>query len=88
MKYNVHQTNRADNTGVVLIEIKKGDVLTGKEGVTLKARDDIPRNHKVALVDIGRDRPVVKYGETIGLAAEDIQAGSWVHTHNIKPAEV
>lgn len=29
-------------------------------------------------------RAVVKYGVTIGLAAEDLEPGQWVHCHNVK----
>ena len=46
------------------------------------AIDDIPVYHKVAAVDIKQSDPVVKYGETICLAAIDIKRGMHVHTHD------
>jgi altronate hydrolase len=85
MKYNLYLTYPEDNTGVVLQPIKKGETLSAKAGVTIIALDDIPENNKVAVADIGRGDSVKKYGEVIGVAGEDIKAGRWVHTHNIKP---
>jgi len=45
----------------------------------LALRDRVPQGHKVALVDIAADAPVVRYGIPIGHALRDIVAGSWVH---------
>jgi len=42
-------------------------------------RDKVPQGHKVALVDIAQGQPVTRYDVTIGIAASDIPAGSWVH---------
>ncbi len=41
--------------------------------------DRVPQGHKVALVDIAADAPVVRYGIPIGYAVDDIAAGTWVH---------
>ncbi|OGA99736.1 MAG: galactarate dehydratase [Burkholderiales bacterium RIFCSPHIGHO2_12_FULL_69_20] len=41
--------------------------------------DRVPQGHKVALVPIPAHAPVLRYGTTIGLARQDIAAGSWVH---------
>ena len=43
---------------------------------------DVPFGHKVALVPVEADEPVVKYGERIGRATAAIAPGEWVHTHN------
>ena len=45
----------------------------------LVLRDRIPQGHKVALVDLATDAPVLRYGIPIGYALRDIAAGSWVH---------
>jgi galactarate dehydratase len=42
-------------------------------------RDKVPQGHKVALVDIAKGQAVKRYDVTIGTAARDIAAGSWVH---------
>jgi altronate dehydratase small subunit len=44
----------------------------------------IPFGHKIALVDIEADQPVIKYGEVIGLATEKIARGQHVHVHNVE----
>ena len=46
--------------------------------------DDIPPNHKFAPVDIKAGEPIIKYGLNIGRASCDIQAGQYVHVHNIE----
>ena len=40
--------------------------------------------HKYALSDIAKGENVIKYGNPIGHATEDIKKGSHVHTHNMK----
>jgi altronate dehydratase len=47
-------------------------------------RDPIGLCHKFALHAIARGALVHKYGEAIGHATCDIQAGEHVHTHNLK----
>ncbi|MDP1686166.1 UxaA family hydrolase, partial [Hydrogenophaga sp.] len=42
-------------------------------------RDKVPQGHKVALVDLPKGSPVLRYGVPIGQALADIAAGSWVH---------
>jgi galactarate dehydratase len=46
--------------------------------------DRVPQGHKVALVDIAADAPVLRYGIAIGYALKDIPAGSWVHERLLK----
>ncbi len=53
-------------------------------GVCLDGSDKIPAGHKYALCPIACGETVIKYGEIIGRATQDIAAGEWVHTHNVK----
>ncbi len=53
-------------------------------GITLVGQGEIPAGHKFALRDIKKDEYVIKYGEIIGRATQDIKKGEWVHTHNVK----
>jgi galactarate dehydratase len=46
--------------------------------------DRVPQGHKVALVDIPADAPVLRYGTPIGHALKPIPAGSWVHERLLK----
>ena len=51
------------------------------EGITLI--EDIPMGHKVALRDIEKGVPVIKYGEPIGESTTRIARGTHVHIHNV-----
>ncbi len=72
----------ADNVVIVANDggLNAGVVLPS--GLVL--RDRVPQGHKVALVDIAADAPVLRYGIPIGSAAKPIAAGSWVHERLLK----
>ncbi len=76
--------NEADNVGVALEDVPAGAVMELSSGGSLSASTDVPFSHKVALKDLSRGDPLIKYGEVIGRAACDIRAGEWVHTHNLE----
>ena len=44
----------------------------------------VPSGHKVARRAIAQGEFVIKYGEIIGRATQDIAPGEWVHTHNLR----
>ena len=52
--------------------------------IQLKALQDIPIGHKVALKDMAVGDTVFKYGTDIGKVVEPIKAGQHAHVHNIK----
>ena len=83
MPSNVLIISPADNVAVALEPIPAGEEVIGA-GISLIARADIPKNHKVAIAAIAANQPVLKYGEPIGLARNDIAPGDWVHTQNLK----
>jgi altronate dehydratase small subunit len=62
-----------------MIEIRLGDKIT-----KINALDRIPFGFKVAIRDIGRGGPIIKYGESIGVASLDIKEGHLVHIHNLE----
>ena len=81
MKYiHIHP---ADNVAVALEDIQKGEQVA-VDGYSVVAGEDVARGHKIALTAIAEGEPIVKYGNTIALATQDIPAGAWVHTHNVK----
>ncbi|MCR4739081.1 MAG: altronate dehydratase family protein [Lachnospiraceae bacterium] len=83
MKYiKIHP---ADNVAVALEDMKKGDTV-GTDGSLIGLCEDISRGHKIALEDIPEGKPVIKYGNRIGIADRYIEKGSWVHTHNVRTA--
>ena len=67
--------------------IAKGDTVTyaaNGQDVSLTAAQDIIIYHKIAIRDIPKGEPVVKYGEHIGIASQDIRTGEHVHVHNVE----
>jgi hypothetical protein len=81
---NVIRIHPDDSVAVALQEMRIGEPLIGAGLGNVTVREDIMRNHKIALRDIPEDAPVIKYGETIGRASRPIRTGEWVHTHNLK----
>lgn len=75
--------NEIDNVAVALENITNGEVMT-LEGITLTAKEDIDKGHKIAFKDIAAGEDIVKYGFPIGRAMKNIYAGEYIHTHNIK----
>ena len=50
---------------------------------TITVHGDVPYGHKIALRDIAKGEPIMKYGESIGAASHDIKKGDYVHIHNM-----
>lgn len=73
-----------DNVGVALCPLTAGVAyrVIGR-GTTIQALADIPFGHKVALTTIAVGSDIVKYGEVIATAAQAIDTGAWVHSHNM-----
>ena len=87
MVVNALLMNLADNVVTTVTEIAKGDnvcFVKVSEHMILKAEEDIPYCHKVALEDIGRGSDVIKYGESLGHTVTAISKGCWVNDHNLK----
>ena len=80
---NAIQINAADNVAVALTPIALGEAPGGLGG-EVTALQAIPQGHKLALTDIPKGAPVIKYGSPIGFALQEIPAGSHVHTHNLR----
>ena len=68
-----------DNVAVACQPIVINEILAG--GTT--AQEVIPQGHKVAIADIKTGDVVVKYGQVIGRATQDIAIGNHVHSHNL-----
>lgn len=80
------QIDVLDNVATALEDIRPGTVKLRGDGKEeeLKAEEEIPQGHKIALRDIAAEEAIVKYGVIIGCAIRDIPKGSWVHLHNIR----
>ena len=68
--------NERDNVAIVANDGGLPAGTTLSSGLTLK--EHVPQGHKVALIDLAIDAPVIRYGIPIGYAAQAIPAGSWV----------
>lgn len=77
--------HESDNVVVAIKEIAAGETVN-VGSIQVTAKEVIPAGHKMALRNIAQGDEVIKYGFRIGNAKENIEAGSWIHTHNIKTA--
>jgi len=79
-----------DTVAVVVVEgVTAGTAMTGwimdeDKTIEVKARQDIPIGHKVALRDMQPGDTVLKYGIDMGKVVAPIQAGDHAHVQNIK----
>lgn len=83
----IHPT---DNVVVVTQPVEAGETIRyaapgGETCVT--AVEAIPIYHKAALRDISAGETVLKYGQPIGRAVQDIRTGEHVHCHNVESGE-
>jgi altronate hydrolase len=74
--------NARDN---IIVAVDSVDPGVAVQGVGAKAR--IMRGHKMAAQAVAKGQPILKFGQIIGFATEDIAAGAHVHTHNCSFAE-
>ncbi|MDR3565682.1 MAG: UxaA family hydrolase [Negativicutes bacterium] len=77
----------ADNVATVVEEVNSGTevVLSGGDGTkSIRVQEKIAFGHKFATRDIKKGETIKKYGEVIGMATQDIQAGQHVHVHNLE----
>jgi len=72
-----------DTVAIALNPLKKGTEVE-VDDYRIVLLDDIPNAHKFALVDIKVGENIIKYGNSIGIAGEDIKKGQWVHSHNVE----
>lgn len=89
MKHGALIHEPEDDVAVVIADVSGGTTvqtvtLEGREICSIKAIEDIPLGHKIAVRDIPNGKEVVKYGRSIGRASRDIKQGAHVHTQNLK----
>ncbi|HKH90780.1 MAG TPA: altronate dehydratase family protein, partial [Gemmatimonadaceae bacterium] len=73
----------ADDVAVAVDPLEPGDVITvGDASVTV--REPVPAGHKVALHAMADGGVVHKYGWAIGRLTAPVDAGVWIHSHNLK----
>jgi len=78
---------RDDNICLAARSLEAGaQVIAGDRSVALGG--PVKLGHKIAIRPISRGEPVVKYGQPIGVATENISPGDWVHTHNLSNGDL
>ena len=79
--------NSKDNVATLLSDVDKNEIVQarlGEKSVEEQIREPIRFGHKFALSRIHKGEDVVKYGEIIGRATQDIDKGHHVHVHNVE----
>ena len=69
-----------DNVVIALADLTAG---AAAPGVPVPLPYPVPRGHKIAARAISNGENVLRYGQIIGVATEDIPAGAHVHSHNL-----
>ncbi|HNW87290.1 MAG TPA: altronate dehydratase family protein [Candidatus Limiplasma sp.] len=77
------QIHPEDNVAVALLPLHAGTSVTVGSAYCVLV-SDVPAGHKFALRNIAAGERVMKYGQPIGAAVQDIAAGEHVHTHNLR----
>ena len=72
--------SKKDNIAITNADIPK-DTLVGNNQIRTKTI--IPKDHKIAIKRILKGEKILKYGQIIGEASENITVGEHVHNHNI-----
>lgn len=78
---SILRIDEKDNLVTCLRDIKKGETIE-IDGRKITVKADIPQFHKIAIENIEAGGLCYKYGEVVGQATVDIQAGDYVHVHN------
>jgi altronate dehydratase small subunit len=79
--------NDKDNVITALADMAAGEEVKVRrkgEEMIYRCNQDIPFGHKIAIENIKKGDKIIKYGEPIGSATQDIRKGDWVHTHNVR----
>ena len=75
-----------DDVAIATKDLAAGSAVT-VDSATLALRADVRAGHKVARQTIAAGAPVRRYGQIIGFASTAIDAGDWVHVHNLTVGE-
>lgn len=79
--------NEKDNVATALCDISEASrpmIVGFKSGQGIVVKSNIPFGHKFALCRIAENTPIIKYGEVIGVSTAFIDAGEYVHVHNVE----
>jgi len=87
MKRDAIAIKDGDNVATALRDLAAGETVSvgiGETVVAVTMVGPVEFGHKLALGDLPAGRDILKYGEVIGRATENIPKGAHVHVHNIE----
>ncbi len=87
MDYKVVMMKPQDTVAVALMSIPVNShvqVTCQDRSFSIEIKEHIEFGHKFAVVPISKGEDILKYGEVIGQASQDIQIGEHVHIHNLE----
>ncbi|MDP5272621.1 UxaA family hydrolase [Chengkuizengella axinellae] len=82
-KNNVVKIHGSDSVAITLKEFNEGERIILDDKV-VEINETIPYGHKIAIKDVSKGEDIIKFGYPIGHSTENIVAGSWIHSHNMK----
>lgn len=87
MSKDAMKLDNRDNVAMAMEDLKKGKAVEviSYDGTaeTIVLLEDIPFGFKLATREIAKGAEILKYGEIIGAASQDIETGALVHVHNV-----
>lgn len=87
MKIDAIMIKEKDNVATALRDIRTGETISvgiGEQTKEIFIIDTIPYGHKFAIQDISKGENILKYGEIMGRATQDIAVGAYAHIQNIE----
>ena len=82
MEYKAIKTSLQDNVAIAVAVIPGGVTVTIPGDGEIVTNQEVPLGHKIALASILKGAGIIRYGEVICSAKENIKAGDWIHIHN------
>ncbi|WP_309667590.1 altronate dehydratase family protein [Tabrizicola sp.] len=80
MAEGIIRLHAGDNVVIALSDLRAGSMVPGLDAALA---GPVPRGHKIATQAIAKGAQVIRYGQIIGQATDDIAPGAHVHTHNL-----
>ncbi len=79
-RFSTIRLHQDDNVIIALRDLAKDDTVADLDSPLVQP---VPRGHKLAVKRIATGTCVLRYGQIIGVATQDIPAGGHVHVHNL-----
>ncbi|MFZ7119547.1 MAG: UxaA family hydrolase [Eubacteriaceae bacterium] len=87
MRIDAILINEKDNVATALREIDANEniiIAESKKRINFSVKEKILYGHKFSINNIDMGEDIIKYGEVIGKATQEIPSGYYAHVHNIE----